>query len=166
VATSPGNSTAIVRLGTSFSNNISAAIEPMYNGGGVSQIGGQTSLTGYANQVIVSSSSAGSFAFQRGSGSTSFASIQDVTLNNITPSSFGTPFSSSSSVVYADLYSVLSGSAGTAATLLGTFALTDSGLLTFTGTNYSAVPEPSTYALVGGVFALGVAFYRRRRATA
>jgi hypothetical protein len=52
-----------------------------------------------------------------------------------------------------------SATAGTEATLLGTFTLSDDGTLT-----YTAVPEPSTYAMVGmGGLAMLRMFRRRRR---
>ncbi len=46
---------------------------------------------------------------------------------------------------------------GSLAVDLGTFTLNSSGVLTFT-----AIPEPSTYAMILGVFALGFVMLRRR----
>lgn len=60
--------------------------------------------------------------------------------------------------VFADLYELRPGSSGNG-TLLGSFALSNAGVLTYT----SAIPEPSTYAALAGVCAMGLAIIRRRR---
>jgi hypothetical protein len=76
-----------------------------------------------------------------------------------------TSFDGSTNIVgnYAamDLYQLQPNSG--AATLMGTFALSGDGMLTY-GANFSAatVPEPSTYAALLGAAALGFGAYRRR----
>lgn len=54
--------------------------------------------------------------------------------------------------------------AGNPAGLIGTFTLTDAGVLSFTssGLYAAAIPEPSTYALIGGSVMLGFVVLRRR----
>jgi len=64
--------------------------------------------------------------------------------------------------VYADLYQVTPSAGGAAGTLLGSFALSSAGVLSFTA-GTSAIPEPSTYAAIFGAAAMGVALLRRRR---
>ena len=59
-----------------------------------------------------------------------------------------------------NLYQVQPGTAGAPATNLGYFTLNGSAL-TFNA--FTAIPEPSTYAAILGVVALGVAAYRRQR---
>lgn len=78
----------------------------------------------------------------------------------------GTTFTATSSF---DSNFGLGGDQGGGGRLSGT--LDDAKVFTFaTGTftpsmlDYSAVPEPSTYALIAGAFALGLAAWRRRRA--
>ena len=68
--------------------------------------------------------------------------------NQVTRLADGTMFSAS------DLYQMDFGVAGQ---FQGTFALDQSGILTFT-----AVPEPSTYAMILGALTLGVVAVRRR----
>jgi len=65
------------------------------------------------------------------------------------------------SYVSSDLYSISPTDTGTGlATLLGTIDITGTGAVTFT---LAPIPEPSTYAMILGVFALGFVMLRRRQ---
>ncbi|HLH56756.1 MAG TPA: PEP-CTERM sorting domain-containing protein [Verrucomicrobiae bacterium] len=70
--------------------------------------------------------------------------------NSATPASF------TSGSVVEDLYGVKANN--TAATLLGTFTLSSTGVLTF---NAVAVPEPSTYGVLAGLGLLAVCLRRQ-----
>jgi len=80
-------------------------------------------------------------------------------LNNMATNTtaLGTAADGSTSV-QLNFYQLLQGGGAAGSTLLGDFKLYDNGTLTFT-----AIPEPSTYAMILGVFALGFVMLRRRQ---
>lgn len=78
-------------------------------------------------------------------------------IENTTSASFST---TPGSVVVSDLYEYLPGSAGTAASYLGSFTFNDAGALTFQ--SVQAVPEPSALAMIALGFGLFGVFHIRR----
>jgi hypothetical protein len=68
-----------------------------------------------------------------------------------------TPSGATGGTGVADLYKMIGGSGN--GTLLGTFSLDSAGILSFT----TPIPEPSTYAMILGVAALGFVMLRRRQ---
>jgi hypothetical protein len=68
--------------------------------------------------------------------------------------------SNASSYVASDLWLIAPGTAGAPSTFLGTLALFGNGNVEFFA---AAIPEPSTYAMILGVAALGFVMIRRRQ---
>jgi hypothetical protein len=81
-------------------------------------------------------------------------------LNNMATNTTALTGTDGSTSVSLYLYQLTEGSTS-AGTLLGTFKLYDNGILSFT--SLSAIPEPSTYAMILGVAALGFVMIRRRQ---
>lgn len=147
-------STAWTTKVSSLQNNGSVKIENLYTGAAGS-LNGQTSTINSNYSFVNSTSTVGSWSSQEVPGTTGFAFF-----NPLSQLEGNTNISGS---VYSDLYQ-LQPSTG-AAVLLGSFALSSSGVLSFS-TAASAIPEPSTYAAIFGAAAMGVALLRRRRMTA
>jgi hypothetical protein len=134
-------------------------IATLYNGG----LGSLTNASATGNSAtaaVISNSLAGSWTLQEG-GISAFGYFNP-------KSSFenGTNISSGSWAA-SDLYELQPANGTPLAVYLGTFALSSDGVLTY-GDSYSvatAVPEPSTYAVILGAVTLGfVALRRHQRA--
>lgn len=113
---------------------------------------------------------------------TSTASVNTIDKAGTTASAFGNAFQNASllnttvtttatgtagllnglSYSAVDLYSFTNAGAGVNSTFLGTLALTSGGELFFVSA-VSAIPEPTTYAMILGVATLGFAAIRRRK---
>jgi hypothetical protein len=116
---------------------------------------GQTGLSGgsYSAQVTASNGDSwSSLEFQQAGNS--FGAFDTAVFEN------GTNFGSNNYIV-SDLYKI----AGSGVTYVGSFGLASDGKLYYSSSaaSFSAVPEPSTYAAILGVAALGFVAVRRRR---
>jgi len=125
----------------------------------LSDIGTQTSALGGTLQGISTvAGDTGSWSATKTSNSPfgmSWASTSGVVFTTLTDMNA----SSNPGTGEAELYKIAAGSGN--AMDLGTFTLGSDGILTFTG--LTAIPEPSTYAMILGVFALGFVMLRRRQ---
>jgi hypothetical protein len=123
--------------------------------------GGNATPNGDSKSVTIGSSVTGSWSKTGGTGASAFGAFNP---NNGGFSTVAANVDTGTVFSAADLYSVVSGSS----TLLGTFALYtasdglghSAGDLTFT--SFTAIPEPSTYAMILGVAVLGFVMIRRR----
>ena len=136
-------------------------------GGTVTSIEGQIASLGsdFDGQTIGTANSSVAL-IESASGGSSWASLSDnggVAFKYTQTSNIVSNTIPSSSVL--DLYELVPHSGtSTPGTLLGDFTLSSGGVLTFQAEGAAAVPEPSTYALMGA--GLAVLFWRVRRKTA
>lgn len=129
-------------------------ISTLYNSGSGSSLNGQTSTTNSAYSAVVSSGAAGSFSIQ---GLTSTTMDFGTGVSVISASA-----ASGTKTLY--LYEVQPSDTlgANSVTQLGSFAFnTSTGGLLYTS-SFTAVPEPSTYAMIAGAFMLGFVALRRR----
>ena len=126
--------------------------------GAQGSLNGATATTNSATAALINAASAGSWNNEIGTSASAFAFFNPTNLfTNGVNGGFGE---------VSDLYQVEPGS-GTAgpSVYLGSFALGTSGELFYSGTALGAasvVPEPSTYAALAGLVALGFVALRRR----
>ncbi len=149
--------------GTAFSGTIDVQNQSLRNAAAGKIQGTITSLNGQnqtANSIYSSVLSASDPASWTTNGfadaGAAFSFFDSATFENTTNISGG-------SYAVSDLYKLATN--GTA-TYLGSFALNSSGTLFFSTTASSfatPVPEPSTYAAIAGVLALGVVAWRRQQ---
>ncbi len=142
---------------TSINNNAVSKVLLMTNGS--TQASGalnfqDSSLMSNVYTANISTAGTNSWSKAGGTSGTSFV--------NYTRTAFESSLGGGTSTT-TDLYE-LAPVSGNPAALVGTFTLTDAGVLSFTsaGLYAAAIPEPSTYAAIFGVAMLGFAAYRRR----
>ena len=111
-----------------------------------------TAFSGTTQGILTGTTLAGSWTSQEATGGSGFSI--PITSGAVLEAAMN----SSGGTVTNELYMLNPGSGP--ATDLGTFSLNSSGDLTFTA--LSVIPEPSTYAMILGVFALGFVMLRRR----
>ena len=130
-------------------------IATMYTGA-LGSLNGATATANSATAALIDNTLAGSWSKQEGSTASAFGFFNPKSLfDNGTPGNGG---------VVTDLYELQPGSG--AGSYVGSFALNANGLAfsgSAAGAGAAAVPEPSTYAALMGVAALGVAAIRRRK---
>lgn len=121
-------------------------------------------VTANSNFAAVLDSSSATYAFTNadgGSAGTSFSTWSGGNgIDNLTTVS-------GSNWVVSDLWELRSGTFGNDGTYIGSFGINSSGDLYFatSASAFAAVPEPSTYAAIAGLLALGIVMIRRRLAT-
>jgi hypothetical protein len=140
------NSTAWGAINSMGSGNAAANIGKAYNGMTLAS----AAATIASNAVIIETSNANSWSSATTSTGAAFSIYNPQTRfqNQTTNLAAGETFSAS------DLYKMDYGVAGQ---FEGTFSLDQNGTLSFT-----AIPEPSTYAMILGAFTLGFIAIRRR----
>lgn len=164
-ATAGGSGSGWANAGTTQSvlDNGAVKIQSIYSG----SIGSM----GTASSKVVSTASLGSWSAQKGTGAAAF--------NFFNPATSLMQGVSSSGSTYADLWMMQAWDANvgnldenftanpSGSTLVGTFALSSTGALTFTTPGgHTAVPESSSVVALLGVSLLGMGLIRRRMGAA
>jgi len=142
--------TAYNRLSDFSQQGPAGKIATMFQAGSAGTFFGATATSNSARAAQIDATAVGSWTIQENPGSSTFGFNTGGLLDNTTNISSG-------SFAISDLYELQPGSG--AGTYLGSFSLSNSGVLSFT-----AAPEPSSIALALGSAGL-LALRRRRRGT-
>ncbi|WP_438483360.1 PEP-CTERM sorting domain-containing protein [Oleiharenicola lentus] len=148
------NDTAYGNIGTSLAGTAASNIGSVYNGLSLAS-SGQT----LDSDTVLLPAGGNAWVTKATTGANSFG------VTGLTTAKFVNPVTNTFTGYSAsDLYSITPTGGGTSTNLFfGTFALSNTGELSFTGSNFAAIPEPSTYAAMFGAAALGLVIYRRRQ---
>lgn len=187
--TASSSTLALNKFDSSLGTLNSALIEVSLTGSSTSGTASHTGLTSLVTEASIArtlSLTIANAAFAGAVNSSSSSVDKSTLVSAMTTGSYSPvagPAGFSSTISESVKLSALTGSSGalfnstltssdvfTLAKLLGSGSFTINGVTGYTGTlrvtydyTASAVPEPSTYAAIGGVIALGYALSRRRR---
>jgi hypothetical protein len=128
----------------------------------VGNINGIATGTGGLNGATAAGTSVS--ALMAASGGASWSTLAVTGGNTYNGLPLTTLIGTNATVSQLDLYQLVPNTSGTPGKLLGTFSLFGDGSTQYlTFTSVSAIPEPSTYAMILGVAALGFVMLRRRQ---